>query len=509
MSQETSIQPFRGERSQASRPSTRDFVRSLFRYKWAMAGVFAFIAGSITVLTFVLPEIYESEAKVMVKLGRESLFGSDPAVSAAGSQNSGGASTSLAFQVNSQMELLNNAYLAERVVDRIGAAEFLGDADPAESDAEALEQRDRAVRAFMSNLEVHARVDSSIINLAYRAQDPELAHAALDTLLDEYMVHNVKVQATKTSPEFFKKRVDGAQDRLEVKEAELKEFRETNGLTGDPDGQQNGYELAIAELKANIADAKSEQASARARMRTLEEALDGRTRMTVLTQTQGEENRTADALKEQRIELMRELTALESLHPSDHRLVVAARDELRLVEDALAREEESRSVVTTGVDQNYETLMREYDMAKADLESATARSALLENELAVRQADLTELIGDTSTLAQLQREVDLLREEYLDYRENLHLTEVNQALDEDGISNLSVAQPATAPVEPVSPIKALNIAAGIVLGLMAAVGLAFTMYLLDDSITTSENVEEHLEIPVLASITHGEFKKCI
>lgn len=508
MEKQSSIQPYRGGVREESRHSARDFIRNLFRYKGSMAAAFFGVAGLIALLTFVLPETYESKAKVLVKLGRESLFASDPAVSAAGPENSGGTTTSIGFAVNSQMEILNNAYLAERVVDRIGAEPFLGD-EPLDDDVDPMTARDQAVRAFMNNLEVHARVDSSVINVSYRAKDAQLAHRALATLLDEYIAHNVRVNATKTSPGFFKERVERARAELERKEDELKAFQRSNGLTVDAKAQQSGYEAAIADLEADLADARSEVASARARVRTLEDSLEGRTRVTELARTHGEENRTADTLKEQRIELLRRVSELQSLHPSDHRLVVSARKELELVEQALAKEADTRSVVTTGIDQTYETLAREYDMARADLEASTARAALLEAELAERREKLTQLIAESARMEQLQRDAEVLREEYLNYRENLHLAQVHQALDRNGISNLSIAQPATLPVKPVTPNKPLNLAAGIVLGLLAAAGLGFTLHLLDDSITTSENVEEHLEIPVLASITDGEFKQCI
>ncbi|SES42777.1 YveK family protein [Salipaludibacillus aurantiacus] len=70
----------------------------------------------------------------------------------------------------------------------------------------------------------------------------------------------------------------------------------------------------------------------------------------------------------------------------------------------------------------------------------------------------------------------------------------------DNVSILSTAELADNP-SPVSPNPTLNMAIAFVVGLMAAVGLAFLLEFLDNTIKTEDDVEEKLGIPVLASIS--------
>ncbi|MGE5674977.1 MAG: YveK family protein [Mycobacterium leprae] len=68
------------------------------------------------------------------------------------------------------------------------------------------------------------------------------------------------------------------------------------------------------------------------------------------------------------------------------------------------------------------------------------------------------------------------------------------------IENVKIVDRAQVPASPVSPRKTLNVAIAFVLGLMAAVGLAFLLEYLDTTIKTPEDVARYLNLPVLGSI---------
>ncbi|WP_026691515.1 YveK family protein [Alteribacter aurantiacus] len=77
--------------------------------------------------------------------------------------------------------------------------------------------------------------------------------------------------------------------------------------------------------------------------------------------------------------------------------------------------------------------------------------------------------------------------------------EIVDIMNVDNVSILSSAELSDNPT-PVSPNPTLNMAIAFVVGMMGAVGLAFLLEFLDNTIKTEEDVAEALDLPVLASI---------
>ena len=77
-------------------------------------------------------------------------------------------------------------------------------------------------------------------------------------------------------------------------------------------------------------------------------------------------------------------------------------------------------------------------------------------------------------------------------------------IDIKKVDSVSIVDTAVTPVSPVKPNKKLNVLLAFVVGLMAAVGLAFLLEFLDNTIKTSSDVEELLGIPVLGVISNNK-----
>ncbi|MRH41245.1 capsular biosynthesis protein [Aquibacillus halophilus] len=72
------------------------------------------------------------------------------------------------------------------------------------------------------------------------------------------------------------------------------------------------------------------------------------------------------------------------------------------------------------------------------------------------------------------------------------------------VNNVNILTEAVVPAnpQPVNPKPLLNIAIGLVLGLMVGVGLAFLLEYLDNTIKNQTDIENKLELPVLGVIPH-------
>ncbi len=83
---------------------------------------------------------------------------------------------------------------------------------------------------------------------------------------------------------------------------------------------------------------------------------------------------------------------------------------------------------------------------------------------------------------------------------------MSEVVDIYKVENVSLVDAATTPGGPISPRVQLNVAVALVVGLMAAVGLAFLQEYLDKTIKTPEDVQKHLQIPVLGIIPYVDKK---
>ncbi|HLO02845.1 MAG TPA: GNVR domain-containing protein, partial [Symbiobacteriaceae bacterium] len=68
------------------------------------------------------------------------------------------------------------------------------------------------------------------------------------------------------------------------------------------------------------------------------------------------------------------------------------------------------------------------------------------------------------------------------------------------VENVAIVDRAIVPTSPIKPRSLMNVAVAVVLGGMAAVGLVFLLEYLDTSIKSPEDVNLHLELPVLGLI---------
>jgi capsular polysaccharide biosynthesis protein len=65
------------------------------------------------------------------------------------------------------------------------------------------------------------------------------------------------------------------------------------------------------------------------------------------------------------------------------------------------------------------------------------------------------------------------------------------------------------PTAPLGLNRVRRVILGFFLGLFGGVALAFFCEFLDNTIKTNEDVDKHLGVPVLATVTQDEYKSCL
>jgi Mrp family chromosome partitioning ATPase len=113
-------------------------------------------------------------------------------------------------------------------------------------------------------------------------------------------------------------------------------------------------------------------------------------------------------------------------------------------------------------------------------------------------AKVHELLQYELHLDKLERDAGTLRASYQIHSGKLEEARVIADLEQNQISNISVAQPATFVERPASPNKRLIAAAAVMLALMASLGAAFYGELTNKALYSKAQVENLLRTPVVA-----------
>ena len=151
---------------------------------------------------------------------------------------------------------------------------------------------------------------------------------------------------------------------------------------------------------------------------------------------------------------------------------------------------------------NRALLSERYESSKS---SIAAQMTTIESEMNQLQAQLdaqrNAAVPDNAEIARLENTLTQLRNTHaglLQSYESIRMSELG------ALSNIVVDEPATAPTKPSSPNTPRTVGLAGVVGLMIAIGVACLIEYLDDTLKSPDEVEEALQLPVLAAIVEHD-----
>lgn len=409
--------------------------------------------------------------------------------------------------VDSEVEILKSRALAERVVDRLNLLqdpEFNGalrepsflrwldprfllrqllalvSADPApvSEEMKARAERDAVVDSLLGSLNVTRQRLTYVINLSITSEQPTKAARIANAYADTYILDQLeaKFDATRQANEWLSRRLGELRQQVQDSERAVEIFRSEQGL--ESSSGVTVSEQQMSELNAQLILARTGLAEARAkydRARQIRSSGGSIESMADVVQSG-----TISQLRQKQAELARELANLSSRYGPRHPEVVNAEAQ-RLDINAQIGAEISRII---GSLQN-------------NVSVAETRVASLEQSLREIRGETGESGQAMVQLRELEREAAANRSVYESFLNRFKETSQQQDLQ---VPDSRIISPATAPLSPSHPRKALSLALALVLSAMLGVGLAFLLEHLDNGMTTARDVEEALTLPHLASV---------
>ncbi len=385
--------------------------------------------------------------------------------------------------LNTQVGLLKSRSLAERVARSTNLAnnEALFDQDQLRPAREAA-----AAGMVQGSVTIAPQRDSSLIAIAVKGADPELAARIANAYADNFIQSNMerRYEATSYARNFLQQRIAAVKTTLEERERALVAYAQKQGiitLSVDTGGvgsvrQEQSIDAAtLVQTNNALAQAKSDRIAAEQRFR---QAAGAQSRAAVISDP------TVQALGQQRAQLEAQYQQKLALFKPEFPEMVQLRNQIDSLDKEISRQRSTVSGSASGT-------------LQADYQAALARENALQAKVNEGKAGLMALRERSIQYTILQRDVDSQRSIYDALLQRYKEVGVAGGV---GANVVSVVDRAQVPGGPFKPNLPLNIMIGLCVGLMLGLGTAFSIEWIDDTIKTPDDVAAKLGLASLGVI---------
>ena len=464
------------------------------RRKLIVASFFTMLAAVI-VVTMVMGERYQSEFKVLVKPRVDPIVSTD-----GGAINRMEAVTE--EETNTEVVLLKSRDMLAKVValhhlDAPGTRPWSAMLEKLQGGPKT--RTDRAIRRLASNLTVEAVKKSNVIDVTYSSSDPVLTARVLKTLSDLYMAKHVKLHETQGAYDFFAQQANDYKAAVATAEADLTAFSHANS-TAAPQEERDLMLQKMADIRVLQAQNEAAAESALERYKSLQNEL-AKTPPRMVTQVKSADNAMLmGQLKTTLLNLELKRTDLAMKYAPDYPAVKEVDDQIAQARSAI-ESENAKPLTDNSTDQNptYQWISGELAKARADMPALRTQATMARAAVASTQQRVMKL-NDANTIKQtLVRNLQTAEQNYNLYQQKRELARISDELDKRRISNVALAEEPVATTLPVRS-TAVTIAMGLLLCLVISGAAGFAADYLDPTFRTWREVEEYLNVPVLAAV---------
>jgi uncharacterized protein involved in exopolysaccharide biosynthesis len=464
-------------------------VQILFRHKKKAIGLFLATTVLATILTLLMPRVYQSQAKLMLRLGRENV-GLD-AMTSLGQSAIVTVPQTHEHEINSIVEVLRNRSLVEQVVDTIGPDRILGqhqsdvDSVDAQSTTQAssgllsslgistpISRHDRAVNLLAEKISVEPARKSNILLVSCTASDPQLAQTIVATLIDFYLKQHIQMHRAPGALEFLSSQTAKAREQLISAEDELRELQNRTGLIS-PETQCEGLIRQIEELENELVDTDASLKAAVAETALLRHSLTDLSSLQVTGRNALNLNFEGENVRQQLYSLQIHEQQLLSRYTESYFEVIQLRQQIDALKHILSQSQNlAPTQLSADSDERFTADQMALIQSEPSLAALHARSQEHLGQIESMRQRLIKWNMAALQITKLERDIQIREAAYQEYATNMEKARIDHALQAQRITNINVVQPATCEVLPISPNTRLNLAFGLCAALLSATGIA-------------------------------------
>jgi succinoglycan biosynthesis transport protein ExoP len=423
------------------------FGHILWAHKYLFTACVVGAMGVAALVTYSMSPIYQAKGSIELQSPPPSAYSSKDG-EAAGAVNV----QTYDSWIQTQIGIIESDTLLRRVVERVKLEDRLNAIHP--EGLVAVKEKllgakpgslthDDAVEIARGNLKVRQSRLNNLIEILYNSEDPELAARFVNTLSEEYEQQNLESRwkMAQNTGDWLTKHIAELRLKLEASESALQSYSKANNLLLAADKESIARER-LHQLQQSLSQAQSDRMSRQSQMEMAANA-------TPDSVPQVLDNA---ALKEYEIklaDLARQLAEYKQIYTPNNPKMQMVQTQIASLEAAFNR---TRASVLGRLRNEYEASLRNEKM----LSSAYSEQARL----------VTDQDGKMIRYDTLKHEVDTNRSIYESLLQKVKESSVSVALQATGVRVVDSALP---PGKPYKPNKAVNLAGGLLAGLLLGV----------------------------------------
>jgi uncharacterized protein involved in exopolysaccharide biosynthesis len=447
----------------------RDILTVLFKHKYTIliAALVIFI-GTIFYAVSV-PRLYEAKSVVLIKYGREYL----PRPEDTGTRAMPAVTPQTV--INGEISILTSLDLFSRLVNKMGAVNIYPELSNMSKGNLTVENA--AIRTLIKDIKVRNIPNSSLIEVSFTHNNPEMVAGVINQLVDLYKEKHLEIFSGEGTG-FLETQLGKAQNKLKESESDLASFKEKNRV------------FSFVEQKSALIGQRStldtSLKAAQNQIRELEQRI-------AFIKSPGWAIEAASELKGQLAALEQGESQLLEKYNESSRIVQSQRQQIQAIKDSIKKKSEEQRQI-------------ELRTAEGDLSIVKVRVDSLKGQLGQVEGEIRTFDARGRDLQDLSRTASLQEQSYLDYAKKLQESTVSDEMDRRKIVAISVIE--KAPIFRIPREQKLDktqmIIAGFFGGIAAGIAFAFLLEFMSAGMTTPMSAERRLGIPVLVAITKKE-----
>lgn len=338
------------------------------------------------------------------------------------------------------------------------------------------EELDILVKDLQEAITISQIRDTRLLSISVKNNNPLLASEMANTLAKEYIEFDMgsRLNSSKNNLEWMNNELYHMKKRLEDDEKKFHEYKQMNKLFSI-EGKQKVIDQKIGEFNNEYLVARNKRLELDAKLAEITKGGSDISHIRSIVS-----NPAIDTIYDNITKLELEATRLGKVFKHKHPKIVQNSSEIAKNRKKLKSE-----------------LDKELDNLKTERSVLAAREKVMEKNISEFEEDALDASGKELRFTILQRNMTTSQNLY-----DTLVAKVKESgvLSNSSSSNIRVVEEASVPIVPVSPKKKKNLLLGMLLGLFGGIGIAFFLEYLDQTIRTEEDVETHLQLPVLSII---------